>query len=119
MSSSYSRKQSAPLGIKILAILAAIFAVFGILGGFGTMASSPFGIIFGPFSILLSVAQLVVAWGLLTLKPWAWTLTLIVFGIDLLVACLNLLLGNFGAIFGIVVSGLLLAYVYSKRDYYR
>ncbi|WP_458185095.1 hypothetical protein [Haladaptatus sp. NG-WS-4] len=57
--------------------------------------------------------------GLWTLKPWAWTLTLFVYGIDFLFDCLRLLLGNLGAIFGIVIGGLVLAYVYSKRDYYR
>ncbi len=117
--SSYDRSRSAPLGIKILCVLAVISGVLGIFGGLAMMAGSPIGIVLGPITILLSVAQLVVAWGLWTLQSWAWTLTLVVYGIDVLMDCVRLLLGNIGAIFGIIIGGLLLAYVYSKRDYYR
>ncbi|GAA0246464.1 hypothetical protein ACFFQF_05485 [Haladaptatus pallidirubidus] len=118
-SHSYGRTQSAPLGIKILCILGAISGIFGIFGGLGTLFSSPFGIVVGTLAIAFSLAKLVVVWGLWTLQSWAWMLTVVVYGIGLLLDVLNLMTGNLFAIFSIIVGGLLLAYVYSKHDYYR
>ncbi|WP_049971535.1 hypothetical protein [Haladaptatus cibarius] len=118
MSSSYSRKQSAPLGIKILCMLGAISGILGIFGGLGTLFSSPVGIVVGTLAIGFSLAKLVVVWGLWTLQSWAWMLTIVVYGIGLLFDVLSLLAGNIFAIVSIIVGGLLLAYVYSKHDYY-
>lgn len=118
--STYGNKpRSAPLGIKILCVLAVISGVFGLFGGFVALFSSPLGFVVGLVAMVLSLAQLVVAWGLWTLQPWAWTLTMIVYGLDLLVDVFKLLTGNALAIVGIIIGGLLLAYVYSKRDYYK
>jgi hypothetical protein len=118
--SAYGRKpQSAPLGIKIICVLAALGAIGSLLRGFGALFSSPLGFVVGAIVIVLALAKLSVVWGLWTLQSWAWTLTVVVYGLSLLMDVLRLLTGHLAAIFGIVIGGLLLAYVYSKRDYYK
>ncbi|MFH5797669.1 hypothetical protein [Haladaptatus sp. DYF46] len=118
--STYGNKpRTAPLGIKILCVLAVISGVLGLFGGFVALFSSPVGFIVGIVAMVLSAAQLVVAWGLWTLQPWAWTLTLIVYGLSLLSDVFKLLTGNGFAIISIIIGVLLLAYVYGKRDYYK
>lgn len=71
MSTSHTHRQSAPFGIKILCFLAVISGAWGIISVLGAMASSPLGIVFGLFSVLLGIAQIVVAGGLWTLQSWA------------------------------------------------
>ncbi|WP_423745935.1 hypothetical protein V5735_08295 (plasmid) [Haladaptatus sp. SPP-AMP-3] len=118
--SAYGRKsQSAPLGIKIICVLGALGALGGLLRGLGVLFSSPIGLIVGTIVIVFAIAKLAVVWGLWTLKSWAWTLTIIVYGLSLLMDVLRFFTGHLAAFFGIVVGGLLLAYVYSKRDYYK
>ncbi|ODR83046.1 hypothetical protein BG842_14780 [Haladaptatus sp. W1] len=118
--SAYGRKpQSAPLGIKIICVLGALGALGSLLRGLGVLFSSPIGLIVGAIVIVFAVAKLAVVWGLWTLKSWAWTLTIIVYGLSLLMDVFRFFTGHLAAFFGIVVGGLLLAYVYSKREYYK
>ena len=118
--SSYGNKpRSAPLGIKILCVLGALGAVGSLFRGLGALFTSPLGFIIGTVIIVLAVAKFVVVWGLWTLKSWAWTLTIVVYGLGLLMSVLKLLTGNLFAIISIIIGALLLAYVYSKRHYYK
>src|SRR5664279_5642294 len=71
-----------PMGITILAVLAAISGVLGLLGGLAVIGLS--GILanaYGGFYslvgygiLVISIGELVFAFGAWTLKPWAWTL---------------------------------------------
>lgn len=112
-------RTSAPLGIKIICLLGAIGVVLGILGGLGMMALGDVGILLGPIVVVLSLVQAVTIYGLWTLQSWGWTLAMVVYGLDFLLDVANLLMGSLGAIFGLALSGLILAYIYSKRDHYR
>jgi hypothetical protein len=117
---TYGRNSRAvPLGIKIICVIGALRAVFGLFGGFTAFFSSPLGFVVGGIVVVLALAKLVVVWGLWTLQSWAWTLTMVVWGFGFLMDVLRLFTGNLAAIFGIVIGGLLLAYVYSKREYYK
>ena len=72
-----------PLGITIIAILLLISAVIEIIGGISSVIGSPptgslSDVLLGWFPLVLGVIELVLAWGLWTLKPWAYWGTLVV-----------------------------------------
>ena len=72
-----------PLGITIIAILLLISAVIEIIGGISSVIGTPpastlSGVLLGWFPLVLGVIELVLAWGLWTLKPWAYWGTLVV-----------------------------------------
>ena len=71
-----------PLGITIIAILlfiqAVIEIVFGIFVFVGsTIASPAAGLLLGWIPLAIGIISFIVAWGLWTLKPWAYWVTLI------------------------------------------
>ena len=66
-----------PLGITIISILLFISAVIGIIGGLSSVIGNrPTGtvsdVLLGWFPLVLGIIALVLAWGLWTLKPWAY-----------------------------------------------
>src|SRR6266436_7327278 len=72
-----------PLGITIIAILLFISAVieiiFGLFAFIGTTLASPLaGLLLGWIPLAIGILTFIVAWGLWTLKPWAYWVTLIV-----------------------------------------
>lgn len=77
-----------------------------LLGGF-------FAII-GGIMIVLGIAFFVVAWGLFKGKGWAWGVTVILSIITLVVSVLTIISGNLGSIFTIIISGVILYYLYRK-----
>jgi uncharacterized membrane protein (DUF2068 family) len=81
--------QTRPTGVTILAILAAIGGVLGILGGLaliglGGLAAASTGFlggliaIFGIIALVQAVLSLAFAYGAWMLKPWGWTLGIVV-----------------------------------------
>lgn len=71
-----------PLGITIISILMFIQAIFEIVVGFfsffGSVISSPLaGLLVGWVPLAIGVLLFILAWGLWTLKPWAYWATLI------------------------------------------
>ena len=71
-----------PLGITLIAILLFISAVIEIIGGLSSViGTTPTGtlsdVLLGWFPLALGVIELVLAWGLWTLKPWAYWGTLV------------------------------------------
>ena len=96
-----------PLGVTIIAILT-------IIGGLIFLASGLVLLIIGIGIILLTlgIAYLVMAYGLWKGKGWAWTITLILSAIGIVVALLSIAAGNIGAIFSIVIHGVVIYYLY-------
>src|SRR5579863_9768504 len=79
-----------PLGITILAILLFISAVIEIIGGLSSVIGSPptgtiSDILLGWFPLVLGVVELILAWGLWTLKPWAYWGTMVVEIVNILI----------------------------------
>ena len=79
-----------PLGITIIAILLFISAVVEIIGGIigivGTPMTGTFNdILVDWFPLAMGVIELVLAWGLWTLKPWAYWATLVVEIVNILI----------------------------------
>jgi uncharacterized membrane protein (DUF2068 family) len=84
-----------PLGITIIAILLFISAVIEIIGGIftfigSTLANPIDGLLLGWIPLAIGIVTFIVAWGLWTLKPWAYWVTLIVEIISIVLNLFNL-----------------------------
>ncbi len=102
-----------PLGVTIIAILVAIGAVFEIIGGLALLAVfAPIGI----FALIVGVISLFVAWGLWTLKPWAFWLVVIVEVIHLVQAIFSVARGQGVGIGDIIFPVVILLYLFLDRN---
>jgi uncharacterized membrane protein HdeD (DUF308 family) len=101
-----SQKQR-PLGVTIVAILTAI-------GGLIFLGSGLFLLIVGIGVILLAlgIAYLVMAYGLWNGRGWAWTITLILSVIGIVVAIASIVAGNVSAIISIIIHAVVIYYLY-------
>ncbi|HEX7207797.1 MAG TPA: hypothetical protein VF233_06405 [Nitrososphaeraceae archaeon] len=99
-----------PLGVSIVAILTAI-------GGIIFLASGAVFLVIGIGFIFLAIgiAFLVVAYGLWRGKSWAWTITLILSVIGIILAIISLAVGNIGAIISIIIHGVVIYYLYRSN----
>ena len=79
-------------------------ALAGLLGGAG--------IAIGGIMIILGIISFIVAWGLLKGKPWAWTVTIILSIISIVMGVVSLVGGNFGSILNIIIAGVIIYYLY-------
>ena len=113
-----SQKQR-PLGVTIIAILTAIGGIVFLATGIAGVVASPFVSEFsglsaatGIISLLLGIAYLVMAYGLWKGKRWAWTITLILSVIGIILAVASIAVGNVGAIVSIIIHGIVIYYLY-------
>jgi len=99
-----------PLGITIIAVLMFIQAIFEIVVGFFSFFGS---VIHDPMSIFLvawiplimGILLFILAWGLWTLKPWAYWATLILEIVNIVLHFLGY--GQTHSIFAIMSGGLI------------
>lgn len=106
-------QKNRPLGVTIIAILAVIGGIGSLLSGFAVMAIVPFvGIVLGGILIVIGLAYFAVAYGLWKGLNWAWTITLIVSAIGIIVGIGSIIVGNTGAIFHVIINGIVIYYLY-------
>jgi uncharacterized membrane protein (DUF2068 family) len=60
----------------------------------------------------LGIAYLVMAYGLSRGKRWAWAITVILSYIGIAVGAVSIVSGNVGAIFTLIINGIVLYYLY-------
>ncbi len=99
-----------PLGITIIAILLFIQAIVEIVGGFfsffGSLIHDPLsGLLLGWIPLVVGVLLFILAWGLWTLRPWAYWATLIL-------EIVNIVLHFFGltqthSLFAVISGGII------------
>ena len=111
--------ETAPTGIKVVCVLVGLSGLYGLVAGLGLAALGGIGLVVGAVGVVLSVVQLLVVYGLWTLRSWGWTVTLVVFSLDVLLDLVRLVAGSLSAVLGILVGGFVLWYVYGQRDLYR
>jgi hypothetical protein len=80
-----------PLGVTILALLQIIGGILALFGGIalvgvGSIILGPFGAIYGSIVILLALLDLIIGWGLWSMKSWAWMAAIILNIISLIMA---------------------------------
>ena len=104
---------TAPLGVKIICVLGVITASLTVLLSVPIMfAGGPFvGV--GMAFLVLGLVHFVVVYGLWTVQPWGWTWGMIVFGLAALADIAQ------GQALGLIISVIILGYLYTKKDVYR
>lgn len=127
--------QQRPTGITILALVYILLAGLSLLWslfvfGFGGMAAT-FGSLFGAeniattgvnsvvsgtLGIITAIVELVVAFGLWKLRPWAWLLAIIAVGLNVVGGVLGMFSGGFWTfccgLFGLIIPASILIYLF-------
>jgi len=104
-----------PLGISIIAVIMAIQGILGILGGILLLAGGVPAL--GIITLILGVLYLVLAWGLWTLKPWAFWGTVILEVLTLINGIFGLGLGRqTNGIVSIIFAVVVLIYMFADRN---
>ena len=125
-----------PTGVTIIAILNIISGIIMIIGGAGLAAIGSIlptmttidpsaggqlavagflgagGVAVGGILIILGIISFIVAWGLLKGKAWAWTVTLILSIISLILGVVSVVAGSFGSIINIIIAAIIIYYLY-------
>src|SRR5215510_2673107 len=66
----------------------------------------------GGVLLAIAIAYLVVSYGLLKGLGWSWTVTLILSIISIVLNAVSIAVGNFYSIINIIISGIILYYLY-------
>jgi uncharacterized membrane protein HdeD (DUF308 family) len=96
-----------PLGVTLVAILTAIGGLIFLGSGLGLLIIG-----FGFILLVLGIAYLVMAYGLWNGRGWAWTITLILSVIGIVVAIATIVAGNVSAVINIIIHGVVIYYLY-------
>jgi uncharacterized membrane protein (DUF2068 family) len=100
-----------PLGVTILAILAAVQGILAIILGLMVLFT-PFAFV-GISALIAGAINLYLAWGLWTLKRWAFVLTVVFMVIDLVFAVISLFSRSvtvWQAILSMIIPAVILIY---------
>ena len=73
------------------------------------------GIAIGGIIIALGIVSFIVAYGLLKGMGWAWTITVVLSIISIVLNAISIATGNIGGIVSIIISGIILYYLYRPR----
>ena len=102
-----------PIGVTIIALLAILGGIAFLVSGLGTLVLIPLiGIFLGSGLFGLGLAYFLMAYGLWKGKGWAWTLTLILSGIGIIVGIGSIVVGNIGSIFHTIINAIIIYYLY-------
>jgi uncharacterized membrane protein (DUF2068 family) len=108
-----------PLGVTIIAILTIIGGIGFLISGITAVGVAPFlpdlGILsaaIGAVLIALGIAYFVMAYGLWKGKGWAWTITLVLSFIGIVLGIASIVTGNIGAVFHLVINIIVVYYLY-------
>ena len=102
-----------PMGVTIVALLAILGGIAFLGSGLATLIFVPLmGIFIGSGLFILGLAYFLMAYGLWNAKNWAWTLTLVLSGIGIIVGIGSIIVGNLGSIFHIIINAIVIYYLY-------
>jgi hypothetical protein len=94
-------------------LLAILGGIAFLVSGLGTLVLIPLiGILLGSGLFILGLAYFLMAYGLWKGKGWAWTLTLILSGIGIIVGIGSIVVGNIGSIFHTIINAIIIYYLY-------
>jgi uncharacterized membrane protein HdeD (DUF308 family) len=66
----------------------------------------------GAILIAIGIAYLVVSYGLMKGRGWAWSITIILSYINIVFSIIAIVSGNFFSIFQLIISGLIVFFLY-------
>ena len=121
-----STPKSRPIGVTIIAILNIIGGIIMLFGAIPLITLgiiSPIadvslsllggiGIAIGGILVAIAIASFVVAYGLLKGQGWAWTITVVLSIISIVLNAIAIAAGNIASIINIIISGIILYYLY-------
>jgi hypothetical protein len=70
------------------------------------------GIAIGGILVAIAIVSFVVAYGLLKGRGWAWTITVVLSIISIVLNAISIAAGNIASIISIIISGIILYYLY-------
>ena len=113
--------RSRPLGITIIAILLFVVGILGLLGSIlGLAASIGHPVVIGLliFGLVLSVLELVLAWGLWTLRSWAFWATVIIEALSVIQGIIALTQGAslLSVLISLIIPIIILVYMFVDRN---
>ena len=96
-----------PLGVTIIAVLLVIAGIISFVGGLILLI-----ILIGIVPLALGIAYLVMAYGLWKGRGWAWTISLILSGIGIVMGIVYIIQDNLGGgIASIIINGVIIYYL--------
>ena len=96
-----------PLGVTIIAILLVIAGIISFVSGLILLI-----ILIGIVPLALGIAYLVMAYGLWKGRGWAWTISLILSGIGIVMGIVYIIQDNLGGgIASIIINGVIIYYL--------
>lgn len=101
-----------PLGVTIIAFLAILGGIAFLFSAFVSLLVPLLGIFIGGGLFILGLAYFLMAYGLWNGKGWAWTLTLILSGVGIIVGIGSIVVGNFGSIVHTIINAIIIYYLY-------
>jgi uncharacterized membrane protein (DUF2068 family) len=111
-----------PLGVTIVAILAIIGGIFFIIGGLAPLAIAAivpeFSVLLigiGSILIAIGIGYLVVSYGLMKAKGWAWSITLVLSYVGIVFGIISIIGGNFLSIIHLIISIVIIWYLYKSQ----
>jgi hypothetical protein len=129
--------KSRPTGVTIIAILNIIGGIIMVAGGLVLVAAGSFlpslppstfegsdlsgvpmsfvggaAVAMGGVIVALGIVSFIVAYGLMKGIGWAWNLTVVLSIISIVLNVISIATGNFGGIISIIISGVILYYLY-------
>jgi uncharacterized membrane protein (DUF2068 family) len=97
-----------PLGVTIIAILLIIAGIISLVGGLILLI-----VLVGFIFLALGIAYLVMAYGLWKGKGWAWSISLILAGIGVIMGIVYIIQDNLaGGIVSIIINGVIIYYLF-------
>ena len=101
-----------PLGVTIIALLAILGGIAFLVSAFVSLLVPLLGIFIGGGLFILGLAYFLMAYGLWNGKSWAWTLTLVLSGVGIIVGIGSIVVGNFGSIVHTIINAIIIYYLY-------
>ena len=101
-----------PLGVTIIALLAILGGIAFLVSAFVSLLVPLIGIFIGGGLFILGLAYFLMAYGLWNGKSWAWTLTLVLSGVGIIVGIGSIAVGNFGSIVHTIINAIIIYYLY-------
>lgn len=100
-----------PTGIVILVVLQVLGALAFLLGGAAFLIFGGLLATLGGLLIILGLASFAVAWGLWTGKGWAWTVSLVLAALSVLLNIVGIARGDYTDIIGIIIPLIIVYYL--------
>lgn len=119
-----------PFGITLLAGLHVVVAILYFVGGIGLIALGAFvrrgffgthrllgglASLIGVVVVIVGLLYLALAWGLWVGKGWAWTISLVLAGLGIIISLFSLIRGAFGTLIVLVLDAVIVYYLLTPR----